>query len=306
MIKKALRQLNSKSNINFVSKHANCALPYCIKIDSGTPGPAVLIVGATHGNEFVGAKFIKLFYKHILDKDIKIKRGTIYLLLHNPRAHSNDVRFVDFDLNRSFVENKDFNKYEHLRAFCVENFFKNIKLDYVVDLHSVSVGDNKMLAVRQDQKEAFNFWFKKTKLDTVFVYRKGDVPGIMLDYFIDKDSALSIAIECGNHFNRKAIEIAKHEVYLLLSKIDMIDFSVSDRRHNLTVYETIDYIKTGPNFEWLVKAKTGLKLKAGQEFAKDSKNGIHKAPEDCVLVMPSKSVSEKDHDAGFLCKESHL
>ncbi len=304
MIKKVFRNFDSKSSLNFFEKHTNCALPYCIKVESGTPGPTVLISGTIHGNEFVGAKFLRLFYKHILKKEIKIKRGTIYLLLTNPRAHKADKRFLDYDMNRSFVPDKDFSKYEHLRALEVEKFFEKIKVDYVIDLHSVSIGNNRMLIMRKDQKEDLDFWLKKTKLETVFVYREGDIQGILLDYFINKDGALSLAIECGNHYERNTTEIAKHEVYMLLSKLNMIDKKFEDRTQKVEIFETRGFIKTGPNFKWLVEPKTGTKIKKGQAFAKDEKNGKQIAKEDLILFMPTleKRVSEKDHDAGFLCK----
>ena len=306
MIKRIANKLDTLKNLRFFKKHSNCSLPYCIKLESGKPGPSVLIIASIHGNEVVGANFARLFIKHLKKKDYELLRGTVYIVLGNPEAHKKNRRFIDSDLNRSFLSKKDLKLYEHKRAEEIEKYFANKKIDYVIDLHSVSIGDNKMLIIHRDILDDLSFMLKKTKLDTVFVYKDNDIPGIAINHFIKKHRALALSVECGNHFSRSATETAKHEVYLLLSKLNMLNIETKERKHPLTIYKTLGFIKTGPKFKWTIKPKTGLKLKAGQIFAKDAKNGEHKAPKDCTLVMPSKSVSEKDHDAGFLCEEVRI
>jgi len=306
MIKKVIRKINSKQILNYINKKSNCKIPYCVRLYSGKKGPTVLIAGSMHGNEHVGAKFIKYFLKNIDSGKIKLKKGNLFLLLANPQAFEKDVRFIDVNLNRVFTKEKDLSFLEYRRALEIENFFKKKHIDYVLDLHSVSADDSKMLVVKEDELEKMNFILKNTSLDTVFAFKGGILPGTMIEHFIDKKGAVAYSIECGNHFKRKAIEIAKHEVFALLNHLGMVDKRVQKQKKKPVIYRTINYIKTGPNFKWLLKPQTGTKVIAGGAFAKDDRNGEQKAEKDSYLFMPSKHVDEKDHDAGFLVEKVNI
>ena len=308
MIKKVIRKFSSKSLLRFLKKQENCKLSYCTEIKAKKRGPTVLVSGSIHGDEHVGAKFIKYFIQKTKSGEITLKKGRVLLLLANPLAFEKDSRFLDINMNRAFIKNKDLTLPEYKRAQKIEDFFRKKKIDYVIDLHSVSADDSKMLVMRYSLLEKLHFWLEKTKLDTVFAYHKGGLPGTIIDYFLDTHGAPAVTIECGNHFKRSAIEIAKHEVFLLLSELGMIDKEYRRRRRPPKIFEKIGTVKVGKNFKWLVEPKTGTKIKKGEIFAIDEKNGKQKAKEDLVLFMPTaqKRVKHDDHDAGFLCKEIDL
>ena len=303
------RQKKIESSLKFFQKHSNCDLDYCVEIDSNIDGKTVLISCATHGNEQAGVDFAIEFIKNYKSGKLRLKRGKIFLLLNNYKAFSEDKRYIDYDLNRAFTDNKELNLWEYKRAYEIESFFKNKKIDYFVDIHSVSIGDFKMIIFNQDDisNPLFKILINRSKMDIIFLYREQDIPGIMIDFFKKSQNTFGMAIECGNHFNENAKELAKDEVFNLLESLDMIDVKIKPTTHKKVVYKTIDIVKSGRNFKWLIEDyKTGIKLKKGDIISIDETNGIQTAQMDCILVMPSKKVKSSDKEAGFLCEESYI
>jgi predicted deacylase len=75
-------------------------LPNYVEIIRGTrPGPKVMVMGAVHGNERLGAEVITMLRREITPESLS---GTLTLVLGNPAAYAIDRRFVDNDLNRLF------------------------------------------------------------------------------------------------------------------------------------------------------------------------------------------------------------
>lgn len=115
-------------------------LPSSIEIIVGQhPGPSVVVMGAVHGNERLGAKVIATLKKSIKAEEL---HGTLTLILGNPAAYALDKRFVDTDLNRLFgseinaLTKKEaglLNR-EEKRALEVAPFLENA--DYLLDIHS--------------------------------------------------------------------------------------------------------------------------------------------------------------------------
>ncbi len=66
-----------------------------------TPFDTVFVVGGTHGNERTGVTLVQ----HWLQNPAEVQRETFttQLLLGNPKAIQKNVRFIDRDLNRSFL-----------------------------------------------------------------------------------------------------------------------------------------------------------------------------------------------------------
>ena len=108
----------------------------------------VIIVGGTHGNEYLGAYLIKKWQS----QENKILRKNIlpHYELGNPKAFELGRRYVDKDLNRCFArtflkkveENKNKGKfsdtYEENLALRTFHKFKEGSVDFVIDLHTTT------------------------------------------------------------------------------------------------------------------------------------------------------------------------
>jgi len=101
----------------------------------------VAIVGGTHGNEFTGAYLIKKFAQ-FPDLITKPSFETVTLLA-NPKAFAAGRRYVDKDLNRSFLKKElqdpTLKSYEDLQAKSIQNILTSSgdkQSDFILDLHS--------------------------------------------------------------------------------------------------------------------------------------------------------------------------
>jgi hypothetical protein len=96
-------------------------------------------------------------------------------------------------------------------------------------------------------------------------------------------------------------------IYSILVHKKLIDASLWSEKKmtgTITQYESIQPIKPGANFRFIIEAlETGTKLEKGQQFAIDD-DRIHIAPQDCHVVVPSMIVKPTDFDAGFLGKKN--
>jgi predicted deacylase len=68
------------------------------------PGPALLVLGAVHGNEICGSQAIMQLLQDIDSGAISIERGSVtFVPITNPLAHQRKRRFGDRNLNRNMA-----------------------------------------------------------------------------------------------------------------------------------------------------------------------------------------------------------
>ncbi|QGT99579.1 hypothetical protein SYNTR_0986 [Candidatus Syntrophocurvum alkaliphilum] len=101
-------------------------------IDSGKPGPVVLIVGGVHGNEIAG---VEAAYK---SKEIEINKGKLLVLPEaNKRSVEIERRFVpgEEDLNREFPRTSNGNPSGTLATAIWDEVIEEYEIDWLMDLH---------------------------------------------------------------------------------------------------------------------------------------------------------------------------
>ncbi|GGA65001.1 putative aspartoacylase [Neiella marina] len=103
----------------------------------------VAVVGGTHGNEFTGV----YLYRQYQQKPQSVSRDSFSteLVFANPRAHGENKRYCDHDLNRQFavadLENPELTSYEQSRAKAINQQIgpkTNPRIDFVIDLHTTT------------------------------------------------------------------------------------------------------------------------------------------------------------------------
>jgi len=291
-------------NLNYFENHSNTTIPYCISTLSPNPGNHAVIVGGTHGNEPAGVKAIVQLHRAIQNREIDLLRGKISFLLGNPTAYRRGRRYVEKDLNRAFFEN-DTSSLEGKRAQEIKRLFKqNPDIDSLVDLHSVSIGDFKILVYNIENSGNTALALSVSSILLHFAYHPEHMPGTLIQE-ASRYNINAFIVECGNHNSARGVETAIQHSYSLLSHHNLIDKCYrlkATPSSKIIQFESIQTIKPHSNFAFLVEnIKTGTKLKKGQIFASDD-HGDHIAPEDCYVVVPSKVVEFTDYDAGFLCR----
>ncbi len=165
----------------------------------------IAIVGGTHGNEYTGPFLIK----RLCEQNIAANYSTFnsQFLLSNPKAYKNNLRFVDIDLNRSFL-NKDLNNallgdYEANRAKVVNQLLgpkEAAKTDFIIDIHTTTA--NMGISIILVDKNEFNLKLArhlKSKIDNIFIYYMSpDAYGEKMDQsFLVSIAKYGFALELG-------------------------------------------------------------------------------------------------------------
>lgn len=274
-------------------------------------GPRVIVIGGTHGNEPAGVdamcKICRFFQEGLF-----IENGKVDFLIGNPEAYLKDVRYLDFDLNRAFHEDSGAQGIEQERAEEIMQFLKDSEdYDMLVDLHSVSRGDEKILIYRKDQNDTESFVKKMNFEYHQLIYSKEYLTGLLIDIAYERGSQ-ALAVECGNHNSSDAYLVGAKIILKTLEQFEMISRSdyeeytnrlalerVIKKKFRFVIFDRVEP-KTD-NFKFLFNEdETIIPLKEGQVYA-EADGEILKADVDCFLMMPSTKVKKSDVDAGFFC-----
>ncbi len=119
----------TQKKITLASKYVSATELYVI--DSGKPGPVVMIVGGVHGNEKAGYKAAAKY------SNLKIKKGKLLVLPQaNKRAVASNKRIAagGNDLNRCFPQSSKGSPNTYI-AKDIYKTVKNYKVDWLMDMH---------------------------------------------------------------------------------------------------------------------------------------------------------------------------
>lgn len=109
-----------------------------VRVDSGKPGPTILLLGGVHGNEKCGAVYLQKFSKDLQEGKINVDSGKI-VVIHtaNKCGFNNNSRYVPGleydDINRNFPKEKNS---KECRGPISTTILKEVdKADIVFDFH---------------------------------------------------------------------------------------------------------------------------------------------------------------------------
>ncbi len=136
----------------------------------------IAIVGGTHGNEYTGVYLIRKMRREQFHK--KWKNLQISLLIGNPRAYEKCSRFVDFDLNRSFVsedlKNIELSSYEANRAKVINQSIGpkgSPNTDMIIDMHTTTSNMGVSIILINDNQYNFQMAaYIKSKVPNCYIY----------------------------------------------------------------------------------------------------------------------------------------
>jgi len=277
------------------------------------PGPKILLVGGIHGNEWGGVEAINEWIDYLEGNQNTFDNGEVHFLIANPKALEINQRYVDFDLNRAF-DNPNAHGYEAKRAKELEKIFTDTSFDIVIDLHSVSIGEEQMLVLDIEDKEAFKLAKAVSSISTYLLFDQNHVEGIMVA-FGGKHGSPGIVVECGNHLSPFASRVASFHIYNTLKYYGVVQNPIScfeelsefvESPEEINIYETIEAVRPEPGFHYVTKELfTGLKLSPGETYAK-SDIREYQAREECAIVLPSNKVKLSDYNVGLICRHKTI
>lgn len=295
-------------HLNYFQDHANGPMSHCIAAAAPVPGPHVVVVGGTHGNEPGGVAAAVAFHRLLHSGQVVLARGRVSFMLGNPQAYARRLRFVERNLNRAFSE-PDPHSLEGRRAGEIQHFFRlQSSVAAVLDLHSVSVGDCKLVVYSATDDRSAALAAAVSPIDLHLAYFDEHMPGTLIRGGAPHGIP-GLMVECGNHADARGSEVAGRHIRRLLAYFGLIeaaDLAPLKQPDVVVRYDTIQPIVPRRGFSFRVKAlRTGTRLAKGEVFAGD-RTGDHVAPEDCYIAVPARFPDPDDTDAGFLCRRTLL
>ena len=289
--------------IDIAAYGGNTGIPYVTTLDSGTPGPHLLINALTHGNEVCGAHALDYLFRN----DIAPIRGRLSLSFANVSAYESfDLRnpgasrFLDEDFNRLWspdVLDGPTPTRERKRAAAMRPLIDTV--DHLLDLHSMQTPSpplalagttNKCLALAE-----------AVGVPPYIVVDPGHAEGTRLrDYgaFADEGRPHSaLLVECGQHWMADSRAVAIDAALRFLGVFEVVEPAWLGPRLGppLTPQRTIDVTAAvtveSDDFRFLEDYR-GLETvaHAGTPIARDDRRTVTTPYDDCVIIMPTRRI----------------
>ena len=275
------------------------AAPYIHVVESGQPGPTVMVTSLTHGNEVSGA----LVVDALLAAGLKPRTGTLILTFNNIEAyHSFDAktpfksRMVDEDFNRVWGRlDQPATTVEMKRALVLKPFVE--RADLLLDLHSMhDDGVPLMLAGPLDKGTVLA---RKVGTPVDIIRDAGHAAGMrMRDYggFGEASSPKNaLLIETGQHWRASSVVVAKDVTARFLVATGIVepgDLPAGWKQPSppsQRVVEVTHAIATKRGDFRPARLFEGQETiaKAGTVLGHDDGQPVTTPYDNCVLVMPS-------------------
>ena len=298
-----------------ISQHrrGNTGIDYATTIDSGAPGPHVMLSALVHGNELCGAHALD----YLLREGVRLRRGRLTLAFMNVAAYARfdpanpaASRYVDEDFNRLWsdeVLEGSRDSVELRRAREVRPLVDTV--DLLLDLHSMQHATAPLIlagALDKGRRLA-----AAVAVPAHVVCDAGHAAGTrMRDYvpFGDPDSARNaLLVECGQHWSRKTGRVAVEVALRFLACTGAVEHEWAAARFPRTVPPPQRIIEvTGPvtietdRFRFAEDFRGMEVIPAqGTVIGWDGDREIRTPYPDCVLVMPSRSLRRGESAVRF-------
>lgn len=279
-------------------------IAYAHTIDSGRPGPHVMVNAVTHGNEICGA----ITVDRLLDmaaQGLRPVKGKLSLSFANIAAydrwnpadpHAN--RFVDEDFNRVWTP-ETLNGPRHSVELARARELRPLvdQADLLFDIHSMHNPHGAvMICGLLDKGIAFA---KQVGIPEHIVSDAGHANGTrMRDYggFGDpKSPKNALLVECGQHWERAAADVSWQSTWRFLRVAGIMDAALCERHidaapvpEQKVIRVTEAVIAKTKDFTF-IDGLGGLSIvpKAGDLIATDHGEPVLAPYDNCVLIMPT-------------------
>jgi hypothetical protein len=268
-------------------------------LDSGKPGPQVMVMALTHGNEICGA----IALDRLLRQRVRPTRGKLVLAFNNIEAFKRfdpanpyASRFIDEDFNRVWttqVLEGPRDSTELRRARALRPFVESS--DYLLDIHSM-LEPSPPVMICGPLEKGIRFAFD-VGVPRNIVSDTGHANGTrMRDYggFGDASSAKNaLLVECGQHWEKSSERVAWQTLWRFLKVVDVVDRAAADREIEPAagpprlIRVTDAVIANSPAFRF-ARTFTGLEVvpHRGDVIAWDGDQAVRAPYDNCVLIMP--------------------
>jgi predicted deacylase len=277
-------------------------VPYVHRLDSGAPGPVVMVQALTHGNELCGA----IALDWLLREGVQPRRGSLVLAFANVGAFErfdpaapHAARCVDEDLNRVWADAVLFgarDSVELRRARELQPFVD--AADLLLDIHSMTEPCRPLMVCGTQDKNAD--FARALGMPADLLIDTGHPAGLRMverGGFGDPASPKrALLIECGQHWERRSsANVALETVLRFLAAVGVVPIEQIGPHLRLTlpaeqrvIRVTEPVVVESADFRFLVPViGLGVVKEAGTPIARDGDRTWTAPYDNTVLVMPS-------------------
>ncbi len=282
-------------------RQGNAGVDYVHVLDSGKPGPNVMVQALTHGNELCGAIALDWLFK----QKFAPRQGKLTLAFANVEAFArfdfgdpDRSRYVDEDYNRVWADaalDGPRDSLELRRARVLRPFVD--AADYLLDIHSMHEPCRPIMVCATSEKIAA--FARRLGVPGDLLIDTGHPAGLRMiergGFGDPKSPRTAVLIECGQHWEKSAAEVAIDTLLRYLLVTGAADAAWVEPRLPLKpparqrlVRVTEPVVAQSMAFRF-ARPFAGLEViaKAGSVVATDG-DKVWKTPyDDCVMVMPS-------------------
>jgi len=282
-------------------RNGKSSVEYVHVLDSGKPGPSVMVQALTHGNEFSGAIALDSLFK----EKLRPAKGKLTLAFANVAAFArfdfddpDRSRYIDEDYNRVWADavlggsrdSAELRRARELRPFVDA-------ADYLLDLHTMTEACRPIMVCGMLDKGAE--FARRVGVPADLLIDTGHPAGLRMrdrGGFGDPASAKNaLLIEAGQHWEKSSVDVAIDTTLRFLQVTGVVDAAwVSPKlklqppkeQRVVRVTQPVTAASTGFRF---AKPWKGLEVieKAGTVVATDGDKVWRTPYDDCVVVMPS-------------------
>ncbi|MDB5802595.1 MAG: succinylglutamate desuccinylase [Rhodocyclales bacterium] len=286
------------------------------------PGPKLLVLGAVHGNEVCGTRGIERVVAEFDIGELALACGQVtFVPITNPLAYQLQQRMGDRNLNRNLRPSDEPLDYEDRIANVLCPLLATH--DVLLDLHSfhtpgepfamlgprdnsgtlepfAHAREEEALAVRLGPRRIVEGW-----LDTYargvanrLAYASADMRAQMLSTdpsygvgtteYMRTQGGYAITLECGQHADPAAPEVAYEAIHRTLALLGLIDAPAPvphPAPEVLRLAEVIDRLH--PDDSFIKPWKSFDPVKSGEPIGKRHDGNIVTAPRDGFVVFPN-------------------
>lgn len=284
-------------------RRGNTGVDFVHRLEGAEPGPVVHVQALTHGNEICGAIALDALLTEV-QAGWRPRRGTLTLAFANVAAYGRFApgdpyasRYVDEDLNRVWADSTldgprdstELRRARELRPWVDA-------AEALLDIHSMGEPCAPLMVCGTADKNAA--YARRLGLPEVLLIDTGHPSGLRMverGGFGDPASGkLALLIECGQHWERAAADVAADALARFLGLEGLADAAWVAARTRLPlparqrlVRVTEAVVVRSPDFRFLVPTEgLGVIARAGTPLAQDGEHVWHTPFDDCVLVMP--------------------
>lgn len=279
-------------------RKGNTGVPYVTRIPSGKPGPEVLVVALTHGNEICGAIALDRLFR----EEVRPLRGALTLAFANFEAYQTfdprypgASRFIDKDFNRVWDEATLDSGRQSLELARARAFRPIVdRAELLLDLHSMQHATPPLMLAGMTEKSLG--LARQVGVPSLIVRDEGHAAGRrMRDYgaFCDPCSPkTALLVECGQHWESRSAAVAYETTihFLAAAGILAIELPAPPQQRTITVTDVVTI--RSEDFEF-TDDFLGMEVipQAGTVIAEDGGQAICTPYDDCVLIMPSRRLA---------------